>query len=210
MTDDELIVLMFALGLAAWWAVRTSTAMDIPAEAESEPDQTTSILEDISVTLTPSTYAGVDLSQDQAHNNLKAFLDMIAYAEGTSGPDGYRTLFGGSLFDSYDDHPKVFVPFRNTTSSAAGRYQILYRTWRTLQDRLGLPDFSPDSQDAAAVELIRERGALNDVFAGRLTQAIGKVSKIWASLPGAGYDQPERKITQLASAYRGAGGTIQA
>ena len=26
---------------------------------------------------------------------------MIAYSEGTSGPDGYRTLFGGKLFDSY-------------------------------------------------------------------------------------------------------------
>lgn len=208
MSDDELILLLVALGAATWWAMRSRA--DLPAESLAEPDQTTSILEDISVTLTPSTYSGVDLSADQAHNNLKAFLDMIAYAEGTSGPDGYRTLFGGKLFASYDDHPKIFVPFRNTTSSAAGRYQILYRTWRTLQDRLGLPDFSPDSQDAAATELIRERGALNDVMAGRLTQAIGKVSKIWASLPGAGYDQPERKITQLASAFTSAGGSIEA
>ena len=29
--------------------------------------------------------------------NVRAFLDVIAYAEGTSGPDGYRTMFGSVL-----------------------------------------------------------------------------------------------------------------
>lgn len=177
--------------------------------AWTEPDQTAAFWETAIVSLTPSTYTPADVSEEQAAQNVRAFLDMIAYAEGTAGANGYRTLFGGQLFDSYADHPRVFVPFRNTTSSAAGRYQFLARTWDTLARRLSLPDFSPDNQDAAAIELIRERGALNDVRAGRVDQAVSKVRKIWASLPGAGYNQPERNINALVAAYTRAGGQLE-
>ena len=136
---------------------------------------------------------------------------MIAFAEGTAGrgQDGYDILFGGGTFDSYAVHPRVRVPFRNTYSTAAGRYQILSRTWDGLVNKLGLQDFTPASQDAAAVELIRERGALRDVQAGRVVTAINKVAKVWASLPGAGYNQPERQLTALVRAYGAAGGSTQ-
>lgn len=179
-----------------------------PEWAGGEPDQTTTIFEDVIVSLTPSTYAPVDVPADIAASNVRAFLDMIAYSEGTKGvgDDGYNQLFGYSTFDSYADHPRKYIPFRNTTTSAAGRYQILARTWDGVRGKLGLPDFSPASQDAAAVELIRERGALGDVQAGRTVQAINKVAKVWASLPGAGYNQPERKLSALLSAYASAGG----
>lgn len=176
---------------------------------EWEPDQTTTWAEDFAVAVDPRTYLAPSVAPDVAAANVRAFLDMIAWAEGTSGPDGYRMLFGGALFDSYDEHPRVFVPFRNTTSSAAGRYQILWRTWNTLRQRLGLPDFSPASQDAAAIELIRERGALRDVQAGRVAEAVRKVAKVWASLPGAGYDQPERKLSALVQRFAAAGGTLE-
>ena len=175
----------------------------------SEPDQTASIFETAIVTMTPSTYTPANVDEYQAQANVRAFLDMIAFAEGTAGPNGYRTLFGGQLFDSYAAHPRIFVPFRNTTSSAAGRYQMLARTWDTLAARLGLSDFSPDNQDAAAIELIRERGALNDVRAGRFELAVSKVRKIWASLPGAGYSQPEKNINTLVAAYLRAGGQLE-
>nr|WP_312129387.1 glycoside hydrolase family 104 protein [Diaphorobacter nitroreducens] len=136
---------------------------------------------------------------------------MVAYAEGTAGrgDDGYNILFGYGRFDSYADHPRIYVPFGDTTTSAAGRYQILARTWDGVRGRLGLPDFSPASQDAAAIELIRERGALNDVRAGRVTTAIEKVRKVWASLPGAGYGQPERRLSSLLDAYASAGGSME-
>ena len=174
-----------------------------------EPDQTTSFFEDAIVTLTPSTYAPANVPPDVAAANVRAFLDMIAYAEGTAGhgEDGYNILYGYGTFDSYADHPRQYIPFRQTTTSAAGRYQILARTWDGLQRKLRLPDFSPQSQDAAAVELIRERGALADVQAGRTARAIGKVAKVWASLPGAGYNQPERKLATLLQVYAGAGGS---
>lgn len=180
-----------------------------PEWAGGEPDQTTTIFEDVIVSLTPSTYAPSNVAPDVAAANVRAFLDMIAYAEGTANypSDGYNTLFAGGQFSGYADHPRVYVPFRDTTSSAAGRYQILARTWDGVRAKLGLPDFSPASQDAAAVELIRERGALADVQAGRTVRAIGKVAKVWASLPGAGYNQPERKLSALLQAYASAGGT---
>lgn len=209
--------LQFAISAAivlgiAWIVARRLVPVDQYddfSDATFEPDQTTSIFEDAIVTLTPSTYIPAGVSDEQADQNIRAFLDMIAFAEGTSGANGYRTLFGGRLFDSYADHPRVFVPFRNTTSSAAGRYQFLAKTWDTLARRLGLTDFSPENQDAAAIELIRERGALNDVKAGRVEVAVGKVRKIWASLPGAGYNQPEKNITALVRAYSRAGGQLE-
>lgn len=94
------------------------------------------------------------------------------------------------------------------TSTAAGAYQFLYKTWIGLQHDLKLPDFSPPSQNKAAIELIRRRGALPDVLAGRFTQAIYKCRKEWASFPGAGYGQGERSIQSLAQVYVKAGGKV--
>lgn len=192
-----------------WQGSAPGIAADASAPLPPDADQTASVLDEVLVTITPSTYAPANVSQDVGDNNTQAFLSMIAWSEGTSGPDGYRTLFGGGTFDSYADHPRIYVPFRNTSSSAAGRYQILARTWDSLQNKLHLPDFSPDSQDQAAIELIRQRGALNDVRAGRVSDAINKCAKVWASLPGAGYNQPERKLAALQQVYADAGGTTE-
>lgn len=184
---------------------------DLMGGDPEEQDQTINAVEAFIVTINPSSYSAPEVPQDVGAANVRAFLDMIAYAEGTigRGQDGYNILFGGGTFNGYEDHPRVRVPFRNTYSTAAGRYQLLSRTWDALRARLGLPDFGPASQDACAVELIRERGALRDVQAGRVAQAVGKVAKVWASLPGAGYDQPERQIASLLRAYAAAGGTME-
>jgi lysozyme len=136
--------------------------------------------------------------------NVRAFLDMIAFSEGAD----YSTLFGGGTFDSFADHPRQIVRANGYASSAAGRYQILQKTWDDVRGKIGAADFSPDAQDAAAVYLIKRRGALPDVIAGRFTQAIQKVRKEWASLPGAGYGQPERALSRLRDVYLAAGGQI--
>jgi lysozyme len=153
------------------------------------------------------------VSDTVAAANRRAFLDMIAFSEGTSGPQGYLTMFGGRLMDSLEVHPHQFFDFTNShgehlRTSAAGRYQFLGKTWDSLAAKLGLPDFSPESQDAGALELIRQRGALPDVDAGRLSVAVQKCAPVWASLPGAGYAQPERKLYQLEAAFTDAGGMI--
>ncbi|HJV24562.1 MAG TPA: glycoside hydrolase family 104 protein [Aromatoleum sp.] len=143
---------------------------------------------------------------DTADSNLRAFLRAIRYAEGTAGDNGYRMLFGGGLFESYADHPRVAVIRSGYQSTAAGAYQILASTWD--EYRAGLPDFSPASQDECAARLIRRRGALGDVYAGRFGDAIRKCAKEWASLPGSPYGQPVRTMAQMEQAYNNAGGVF--
>lgn len=81
-------------------------------------------------------------------------------------------------------------------------------TWDRLSTRLSLPDFSPASQDAFALELISQAGALGDVRAGRFDAAVSKVRGIWASMPGAGYAQAEQSLESLRVAYINNGGTL--
>ena len=47
----------------------------------------------------------------------------------------------------------------------------------------GLKDFSPKSQDAVALQQIKECGALPMIDRGDIRQAIDRCSNIWASLP---------------------------
>ena len=72
-----------------------------------------------------------------------------------------------------------------------------------------MPDFSPESQDKIAVEMIRECRALEEIFDGRFDDAIAKCCSRWASLPGAGYGQKENDLGKLRLAYLDAGGTTE-
>lgn len=148
-------------------------------------------------------------------SNQTAFLDMIGFSEGTSAlghHNGYDVIVGSTptlmrRMDSFDDHPRVTMQLNSTLwSSAAGRYQITAPTWAVLKLRLKLPDFSPDSQDKAALELIREKGALDMIDTGNITDAIIACAPIWASFPGAGYNQHENTFSDLIDAYKKAGG----
>ena len=145
-----------------------------------------------------------------AQKNVKAFLLMIQYSEGTAGVNAYRTLYGGGTFNDFSEHPNQRITKYGITSTAAGAYQILYGTWIDIQRQLKLPDFGPASQDRAAIVLIKRRKALDDVMAGRFAQAIEKCRKEWASLPGAGYGQSEKSKTALLAVYKMAGGTALA
>ncbi len=144
------------------------------------------------------------------NKNVQAFLKMIRFAEGTAGENGYRTMFTGKLFTGFEDHPRQLncaqVRGKELCSTAAGAYQFLQRTWDSVSKRLGLEDFSPKNQDIAAVELIRLRGALDDVIAGNFEVAVQKVAKEWASMPGAGYNQPEKRLADLKNVYANNGG----
>lgn len=145
--------------------------------------------------------------------NLRAFLALIRKCEGTDGPDGYRTIVGGSLFDSLADHPRIrksgtFSTGVSWESDAAGAYQFLSRTWARCKQALGLPDFSPDSQDRAAIWLIEQRGALADVEAGDLRAALLKCNREWASLPGSPYGQPTKTYEACERIFLAAGGIL--
>jgi muramidase (phage lysozyme) len=140
---------------------------------------------------------------------------MIAFSEGTSpipnSDNGYRVIVGGTLFSGYADHPRqlVFLPKLGIYSTAAGRYQLLARYFDDYKALLGLPDFSPESQDAIALQQIRESGlAMDMIDAGNLGGAIGLCAHLWASLPGSGYSQPESETGALVAAYQASGGTL--
>jgi muramidase (phage lysozyme) len=146
--------------------------------------------------------------------NRAAFLDMIAWSEGTSrieGSDnGYNVIVGGDLFTGYADHPRqlVFLPELGIYSTAAGRYQVLARYFDDYKAMLKLQDFSPESQDTIALQQIKECGALEVIDTGNLSAAVAFCAHIWASLPGAGYGQPENDLAALTSTYQASGGTI--
>lgn len=149
-------------------------------------------------------------------SNVLAFLDMIAWSEGTDHPrqpsadDGYDVVVGGGLFRGYNDHPRrlVSLPRLGIKSTAAGRYQLLARYWDAYRKQLALDDFSPINQDRIALQQIRERRALADIQAGRIDVAISKCRNIWASLPGAGYGQHEHGADALVARYIAAGGVL--
>ncbi|WP_411572231.1 glycoside hydrolase family 104 protein [Vreelandella titanicae] len=149
--------------------------------------------------------------RDTRAGNVAAFLDTLAFAEGTprfGNQDGFNVIVGGKTFNSYDDHPRqlVWLPAYEIHSSAAGRYQFLIRTWDDLVERFHLPDFTPASQDLGAIHLIRQCKALALIHDGRIRDAIHACRNIWASLPGAGYGQRELAIDELLSVYEAAGG----
>jgi muramidase (phage lysozyme) len=152
-------------------------------------------------------------------DNRQAFLDMIAACEGTATDEGYRALFGYTpnnhkVFDNgYITHPNVKTPFKQTDgminfSTAAGRYQIIWATFVRLSNKLGTVDFTPETQDRMAVELISEDGALGDVESGNLQAAIDKCSGTWASLPASHYPQPRRDYVFAENAYVQSGGVV--
>jgi lysozyme len=169
-------------------------------------------------------------------DNTAAFLKLIRFSEGTDkAPDPYRVCFAyrhelvgkdgvSGTFDDFSDHPAITGEWTGErlpdamcksaglgpgcVSTAAGAYQLIKPTWRGIRDRLRLPDFSPASQDRAALYLVANCGALEDVMAGRIRTAITKCSREWASLPGNKAGQPQRHVDDLLAAFTNAGGVL--
>ena len=65
-------------------------------------------------------------------------------------------------------------------STGAGRYQLLSRWWDAYRKQLGLKDFSK-SQDAVALQQIKERGALPMIDRGDIRQAPTVAAMVLAS-----------------------------
>ena len=84
-------------------------------------------------------------------------------------------------------------------STAAGAYQIIKSTWQGVRD--GLPDFSPASQDAAAIRLLAQTGALKLILAGDIDGAVEKANNIWASLPNATFGQATKRYAYVQDRF---------
>lgn len=118
------------------------------------------------------------------------------------GPESrgkYNVMYGGGTFDDMSDHPRQYHrimsgPNKGKLSSAAGAGQFLARTWDDQARKLGLKDFSPQSQDKATWNLAREAyanktgGNLDEALASgdpQILAGVGRaLSSTWTSLPG--------------------------
>jgi muramidase (phage lysozyme) len=146
------------------------------------------------------------------NKNVQALLSTIRKCEGTDAKDGYSYIFGSSKannlrFTGFKSHPRIKRPFGKTFSDAAGAYQIMSDTYDDLSKRLGLSDFTPHTQDLMCVELISQRGQLQNAIDGKFDQVIKGINTIWASLPGSPYGQPTHTLTECIVWYANSGGT---
>ena len=143
--------------------------------------------------------------------HVHALLDTLSYSEGAD----YNTVVLGTVIRApghpelvgktnvkvpdFSQHPNilVYIPSIDKNSTAAGRYQFLYRTWTPL----GLPNFSPFNQDVGAVMRMQYRGMITPLLNGDIEQAIENGNAEWASLPGSPYGQGTRSMSSLKKVY---------
>jgi lysozyme len=217
--------LLFA-GLAAYLLFRPQEAAALQVDAKTNdtsvvPDAAETNLETNPIFFAPSIPPEVRAMNDP-QANLSAFLYMIRSTEHVYPRDvvndaAYSIFYGGSKFQNFQDHPvitgeKKGVPLPDhfckaaglkpgCVSTAAGAYQFIKGTWVRLRDKLNLPDFSPLSQDRAAVGLLEEIGAVDLIYAGDIEGAIHKASKIWASLPGSTAQQNPKALAYALNRF---------
>lgn len=129
----------------------------------------------------------------------RALLDSIARTESAGR---YNVRYGGKgdvTFQGFGDHPRIAEPITSgpdvgKTSTAAGRYQFIQGTWDAQAKKLGLKDFSPANQDAAAWDLAQTEyknktgkdllTVLRSGDAAAINDVPRQLSGQWSSLPG--------------------------
>ena len=135
------------------------------------------------------------------NNQRKAFLDMLAWSEGTDNGrqktrnHGYDVIVGRRAIywllrsPSQTCHAKPQnsnqqAPDATSFFPVGGMPTASSLAWKT----------SLESQDAVALQQIG-RGALPMIDRGDIRQAIDRYANIWASLPGAGYGRLSIRLT---------------
>lgn len=164
--------------------------------------------------------------EEAGSKNALAWLDLIAWCEGTSTSphtrdDGYDILVTGSPASAYprsildySRHPNILVTVnaqKGLRSTAFGRYQFLYSTWDEGVRRYGFKGrIIPEAQDLMALKKTAERGALAAVHAGRFAEAIRKCNKEWASFHGSPYGQRTHSLEAMMAQLQKGGATVVA
>ncbi len=121
--------------------------------------------------------------------NMQAYLDGLGKAEHAD----YNTIVGNKKFTDYSKHPGIVgVTTDEGPSTAAGKYQIVGTTYKQYAKKLGITDFTPESQDKIARAIIKDKGAEEDIKRGDFESAHAKLGSTWASLPTSPYSQPKK------------------
>ena len=114
-------------------------------------------------------------TQRKASSICRAWSEGIDNGRQETRNHGYDVIVGGELFTDYLDHPRELVTLNpKLKSTGAGRYQLLSRWWDAYRKQLWPERLSPKSQDAVALQQIKERGALPMIDRGDIRQAIDR------------------------------------
>ena len=149
---------------------------------------------------------------------VAAYLDTIAYTEGFGDgvPLEYNSYFGDhpnsrrKTFTDDSHHPgSGGVPLHGSHPTAAGRYQINGDTYNEFSRKLGLSDFTPETQDLMAVQMLRESGAIDGLLSGDLPTTVNRSGR-WISMPALvggqwqrrRQDQPSVPFDKIQQYYR--------
>ena len=128
-------------------------------------------------------------SSNNGKGGWGALSNVISFGEGTQGNRGYTTQFTGTQFSDMSKHPAQLRTGGGYTSDAAGKYQFLSTTFNPIQKKLGLPDFSAESQEKAGRYLTQQAGVDPDKIITSKDEFRGVMDKIaptWASMPYSG------------------------
>lgn len=167
----------------------------------------------------------------------RALLDTIGWSEGTfnrydrvvdgelvSDPNFQHRKEGKiNVFTSYSSHPRILIKFKSgectgdpltsACSTAAGRYQFLYRLYEQLKAR-GLfgTGFNPKEQDKAALQLIADLGITPETLKKAWSENAfvpvwDRTAQVWASFPSSAhggksvFGQGSRSASSLQEKY---------
>ena len=166
--------------------------------------------------------------------NIAAFLAMSSHSEGTDrAADPYRVCYAfkhtivdlsfhpaeprgplgaiewpGEPLDGRDGSRNLGPQYAGMHSTAAGRYQMTLHTWLACKETLSLQSFDAAAQNDACILLIKQKGALDDVRAGKVQDAIFKCRGLWASFPASESGQPKRELADMLDRFTAAGGAL--
>ena len=161
-----------------------------------------------------------------AGSNAKALLNTIRFAEGTSGPQGYNTWFGGSQYagdlsqytiNEIVELQKKFLAEGHgrfdggrKKSAAVGAYQMIKP--EAFAAKAGLDPatakFTPENQDLMAIAgYMKGQAGMTqaEIDAPISREQIAKMAPVWASLPNlegkSEHNQPVKSFETLQKVY---------
>ncbi len=144
------------------------------------------------------------------NRNVKAFLRALSHAAG-GGVDYLQGAVKGRRndpwrFTDFSTHPGAG---EDGITTAAGLYQISFALWRDTGGKMSLTDFTHETQDLIAVEVLRGLGVLEKLQRGELAPVLAGAAKRWPGLPRTpdcdGYAGFVKKYQQAGGACADAG-----
>ena len=124
----------------------------------------------------------------EINNQRKAFLDMLAWSEGTDNGrqktrnHGYDVIVGGEPFTDYSDHPRKLVTL-NPKLKSTGRTLPAFPVAGCLPQAAWPERLLSEKSDAVALQQIKERGALPMIEIAGYPLAKRRCGKYLASMP---------------------------